>query len=548
MTTGAAGGTAAPSALSTGSFAAARAEFEAILAGADTAETHEVLAALCLTLEDLEAARNHAEVAYRRYKEEGNWARAGAAAMIVVGVHSWSGNQAAIRGWLGRARRILDQAGDCVERGYLEVARIGCEIHDVTALQASADAALDVARRFGDTDLEVRALADSGLALVCQGLVTEGLARLDEAMAAVVSGDIRNYFIAGTSCCAMLHACDRLGDHERAAEWTEAVFTSARARFGDPPPVVLQSHCRIIYGSLLAQQGRWEEAETEFARALNGTLALHYRADASARLADLSIRRGRLTEAADRLAGYEDCLEVAEVLARLNLAHAEPDHAEAILRRALREVSTDALSSAPLLGLLADVGLARGRPDAAAATAGELRAIAETTQVTAVWVLSELSDGRVAAATGGDAATRYRAALARLSGDQRPVLRADIQLELAGALRQSDPAAAVAECRSALAIFERAGAAQAAGRTAALLRSLGVTTRSRPGVTNDAGLSRREREVLELLREGLSNAEIGGRLFITPKTAEHHVSAILGKLNMRTRAEAAVFAESAKDR
>jgi DNA-binding NarL/FixJ family response regulator len=65
---------------------------------------------------------------------------------------------------------------------------------------------------------------------------------------------------------------------------------------------------------------------------------------------------------------------------------------------------------------------------------------------------------------------------------------------------------------------------------------------------NDAGLSRREREVLELLREGLSNAEIGGRLFITPKTAEHHVSAILGKLNMRTRAEAAVFAESAKGR
>jgi DNA-binding NarL/FixJ family response regulator len=106
----------------------------------------------------------------------------------------------------------------------------------------------------------------------------------------------------------------------------------------------------------------------------------------------------------------------------------------------------------------------------------------------------------------------------------------------------------VAECRSALAIFERAGAQHAADRTAALLRSLGVTSRSRAGVTNDAGLSRREREVLELLREGLSNAEIGHRLFITSKTAEHHVGAILGKLNLRTRAEAGVFAESQRDR
>ena len=68
MSTGAAGGTAAPSALSTGSFAAARAEFEAILAGADTAETREVLAKLCLVLEDLDSARDHAEIAYRQYK------------------------------------------------------------------------------------------------------------------------------------------------------------------------------------------------------------------------------------------------------------------------------------------------------------------------------------------------------------------------------------------------------------------------------------------------------------------------------------------------
>jgi DNA-binding CsgD family transcriptional regulator len=56
------------------------------------------------------------------------------------------------------------------------------------------------------------------------------------------------------------------------------------------------------------------------------------------------------------------------------------------------------------------------------------------------------------------------------------------------------------------------------------------------------GLSAREEEVLALIAEGLSNKEIGSRLFITEKTASHHVSSILGKLGVSGRAEAAAEA------
>ncbi len=61
---------------------------------------------------------------------------------------------------------------------------------------------------------------------------------------------------------------------------------------------------------------------------------------------------------------------------------------------------------------------------------------------------------------------------------------------------------------------------------------------------NPAGLTGRQIDVLQLLSEGLSNLAIAQRLFISPKTVDHHVSAILSKLNLHSRTEAATFAQS----
>ena len=94
--------------------------------------------------------------------------------------------------------------------------------------------------------------------------------------------------------------------------------------------------------------------------------------------------------------------------------------------------------------------------------------------------------------------------------------------------------------RLALSVFERLGARRYSHQAAALLRDLGAGSRPGPRVSGD--LTRREREVLELLSHGLSNPEMGRRLFISPKTVEHHVSRILSKLGLRTRAEAIAWA------
>ena len=63
-----------------------------------------------------------------------------------------------------------------------------------------------------------------------------------------------------------------------------------------------------------------------------------------------------------------------------------------------------------------------------------------------------------------------------------------------------------------------------------------------PGVDGPEALTPREREVVELLAEGLTNAEVAARLFISPKTAAVHVSNILAKLGMASRSEVAAFA------
>ena len=89
-------------------------------------------------------------------------------------------------------------------------------------------------------------------------------------------------------------------------------------------------------------------------------------------------------------------------------------------------------------------------------------------------------------------------------------------------------------------MFERLGASADADIAAALLRSWGSKGRfvpPQPGV-----LTRREREILGLLAEGLSNQEVAERLYISPKTASHHVSNLLAKLGVRNRTEAVAYA------
>ena len=153
----------------------------------------------------------------------------------------------------------------------------------------------------------------------------------------------------------------------------------------------------------------------------------------------------------------------------------------------------------------------------------------------------ELATGRVRAADGGErAAGHLKAAVERFAALNLPLEAARAQLELAGALASRAPDAALAEARLALGAFERLGAVRDADAAAGLLRGLGAPGRAWP--KRYGALTKRETEVLSLLAAGCTNAQIGERLVISRRTAEHHVASILSKLDLRSRAEAAAYA------
>jgi DNA-binding NarL/FixJ family response regulator len=193
-----------------------------------------------------------------------------------------------------------------------------------------------------------------------------------------------------------------------------------------------------------------------------------------------------------------------------------------------------------------DAELGLGNVDAAEEAAQQMVRLAEDAEPRVLIAQARLALGRIAAAKGDAAvaASDLEEGLSELPGDNWPLVRAAMLLERARALKEKDPPQAIVDAEAALSITHRLGAPEAF-TAAGLLRELGVTTTAElEGLSPLDPLSKREREVLALLADGLSNPEIATQLFISAKTAEHHVSSILRKLGLRNRAEAAAFAAS----
>jgi ATP/maltotriose-dependent transcriptional regulator MalT len=527
-------------ALAAGHWEAARDAFAASADATDSPEALDGLARALWWLRDTRGAVVHRERAYAGFRREGDLARAARIALWLSREHALVfGNTAVAKGWLSRAERLLRDVAPGAEQGWLALARSE-RTRDFGESARLAEEALEVAETVRDTDLELRALAQLGLAEVSQGHVDDGLARLDEAMAAVTAGEPASLETFADVCCTLMLACDLAGDSDRPQQWSGVLEDFVRKY----DPVTLLAFCRTCCADVFAANGRVDAAEDELLAAIRELTEAgqHSRCvHPAARLAEIRVLQGRFDEAEQLIDGHEDEPEVVASAVALRIARGEPAAAEELLGRRLGEIGRSSLLAAPLYGQLVEASLASGNVDEARAAAAWLSRIAEGSKRERVEALALLGRARVAAAEGEpDAVELLRDALNAYAELGLRLDAARVRLELAHAVASEAPDVAVDLAKRARNELDALGATREADAAAALMRSLGVKGRAGPRA---AGLlSRREVEVLRLIGEGLSNRQIGERLFISPKTAEHHVSRIYGKLGLSTRAEAAAYA------
>ena len=513
----------------------------------DEAETPDAWFGLALASWWL--GENHACVdacgrAYALFRRAGDVEHAAQCAVwLAITYKANFANFAAANGWIGRAGRLLEPLDQGPLHGWVWVARA----YRMTELEGAEDLsarAVDVAREAGDVDLELVALSQLGLVRVGKGDIVAGFALIDEAMAAALGGERSTLDTVVYACCDMLNACELADDIERAAQWCKVADDFVDS-YGCP---FLYAECRIYYGSVLTAKGRWRDAERELTAGLRITAGaspgLHARA--LVRMAGLRIRQGRLEEAEQLLSHVGEAMESeseeALTLAALLLARGDAALARRNLEQRLRQLDTHRLHLVTGLDLLVDARIASGDTGAAAAAAARLSEVAVAVGTDQVAAIAAGAQGRVSMARGEPAASvdRLEAAAKLWSGLGLPFEAARARLELATVLAPSHLDLAVDHARRAMSAFESLGASLDADRAAAFLRSLGVTARTGP--KGEGTLTAREREVLRLLGAGLSNPEIAERIHVSRKTASHHVSNILAKLNLRNRAEAAAYA------
>jgi DNA-binding CsgD family transcriptional regulator len=357
-------------------------------------------------------------------------------------------------------------------------------------------------------------------------------------MTVALGGESRDPLACGVACWTTLAVWGRRADVARATPWCEAVVEFAERRRYVP----LQSWCRAIYGGVLVRTGDWERAEAVLLEAL-GRRPKHRRGVAHAlplaTLAELRLRQGRPEEAERLLVGLEDEPSALAPLVLLHLERGDLALADALLDRGARSGA----DGGRLLALRGALRFAQGDLEGTASVAEDLRRLADRLAREDLRAEAALLAGRVLAARGdvGAAAGDLDAAVAGFARLGSPLEEGRARLALAGVQAATGSPLAPATARAARDAFERLGARRDADRAAALLRDMGASGRSAPRGERDA-LTAREREVLGLIAAGLSNAQIAERLVISPKTAEHHVGRILGKLGVRGRAEAAAHA------
>lgn len=448
---------------------------------------------------------------------------------------------------------VASESGDLAHeaRAHLARARQRYWSGDRIAAVDDADAAIVAAERSGHEQLIAQALLQRAHMEMLKRHGRSALEMAERAMKLIGDADseLRSTALTTTGC-----ACVVVGELDRGFELLREAYDTAR-RHDDRGRM---SSAMANLGSGAGEMKRYGDAEVWLGRAL--ALAIARDDDSSARygsawLARVRFERGEWSAAeklADSFVGDPTSITMltaggtrGRLGVRRGVATARDD-----LEVLLESCADDELQHRwPALCGLAELAWLEGRPEDGVEVLAEPYREALTTD--SIWAKGEL--GFWLWRCGGDVEPSIHAASdtpfdSHIIGDWRAAAErwSDIGCPYEHALALGD---GTTETRlEALRILDRLGAKPLASRVRQRLRDDGVesiprapraSTREHP-----AGLTVRQVEVVSLARDGLTNREIADRLFVSPKTVEHHMSAILAKLGVGNRREAVEAADT----
>ncbi len=400
---------------------------------------------------------------------------------------------------------ILEPLGPSRElaRAYSTVSQLEMLADDADATFAWGARALELATELGDERTRAHALVNIGTARLNMDGTTTTL--VEAHTVAEAAGDRHEAARALDNAGYSLLGWVRPDEALRYAEQAAAYGTGHEL-------LIISSYAAVVVAWLRLRAGEWDEAERLTRREIESGVVV--RLITKTVLAELALRRGD-PDAAERLA------EVAAEADRTG----EPQRTVPVLELAMERALT---SGAPmpterlerLVGEIPPHGTLGARYAARVAAWAAVAGIEVglDTPMSPPHAAMARRDWRAAADAFGEVGWSYDAALV---------------------LSLLDDEESLAE---AMQIARSLGADPLTRRVAARMRERGLRVPRGPREAtraNEAGLTARQLEVLGLLAAGLTNAEIADRLVVSPRTAEHHVAAVLTKLGATTRQEAA---------